>query len=85
MLEICIQEGRQQVLKAAEHEYDNLQVASEPTGLRRPTSFDAYQKWSHDGMTGVTITILVMGLIVFAFGLGALVVGLVDDWRKWVK
>jgi len=36
-------------------------------------------------MTGVTIAIGVIGLIAFALGLGALIVGLVDDWRKWVK
>jgi len=36
-------------------------------------------------MTGVTIAIGVVGLIVFGFGLGALIVGLVDDWRKWMK
>ena len=85
LLGIYIWEGRQQVLRAAKHEYDNLHVARGASGSRWPTSFHANQERRHDGMTGVTIAIGVIGLIAFALGLGALIVGLVDDWRKWVK
>jgi hypothetical protein len=65
LLETCIREEWQSILKVAKHEYDNVHHAN--------------------GMTDLSLAIVVIGVIAATFGLGCTTVGLLGNWREWAK